>query len=87
VVGHTLRKNCLLKPVIEGRIDVTGRRGRRRKKLLDDFKVTKGYWILKEEALNRTVWGTGFGSGGGAVVRQTTGEGFCSMRISLLPFT
>ena len=67
--GHTLRKNCLLKPVIEGRIEVTGRRGRRRKKLLDDFKATNGCWILKEEAVDRTVWGTGFGSGGGAVVR------------------
>ena len=37
-----MRRNCLLKPVIEGkieiRIDVTGRRGRRRKQLLDDLK-------------------------------------------------
>ena len=40
--GHALRKNCLLKPVIERRI-VTGRRGRRRKKLLDDLKATRGY--------------------------------------------
>jgi hypothetical protein len=34
-----LRRNCLLKPVIEGRIEgrigVTGRRWRRRKRLLD----------------------------------------------------
>ena len=33
-IGHTLRKNCLLKQVIEGkievRIEVTGRRGGRR---------------------------------------------------------
>jgi hypothetical protein len=57
---RTLRKNCLLKPVIEGRIEVTGRRGRRRKTLLDDLKATKGYWTLKEEALDRTVWSTGF---------------------------
>ena len=37
--GHILRENCLLKHVIEGkingRIEVTGRRGRRRKKLQD----------------------------------------------------
>jgi len=37
-----LRRNCLLKQVIEGKIkggiEVTGRRGRRRRKLLDDLK-------------------------------------------------
>jgi hypothetical protein len=41
-IGHILRRNCLLKHVIEGqlegRIEVTGRRGRRRKQLLDDLK-------------------------------------------------
>ena len=44
-IGHILRRNCLLKHVIEGklegRIKVIGRRGRRRKQLLDDFKETK----------------------------------------------
>jgi hypothetical protein len=43
-IGHILRRNFLLKQVIEGklegRIDVTGRRGRRRKQLLDDLKET-----------------------------------------------
>jgi hypothetical protein len=37
-----LRRNCLLKHVIEGklegRIEMTGRRGRRRKQLLNDLK-------------------------------------------------
>jgi hypothetical protein len=41
-VGHILRRNCLLQRVIEGKIkrgtEVTGRRGRRRRKLLDDLK-------------------------------------------------
>jgi hypothetical protein len=41
-IDHSLRRNCLLKEVIEGeiegRIEVTGRRGRRRKQLLDDNK-------------------------------------------------
>jgi hypothetical protein len=41
-IGHIWRRNCLLKHVIEGklegRIETTGRRGRRRKQLLDDFK-------------------------------------------------
>jgi hypothetical protein len=39
--GHILRRNCLLKQVIEGKIkgemEVTRRQGRRRKKLLDDL--------------------------------------------------
>ena len=40
-IGYTLRRNCLLKHAIEwkkeGSVDVTGRRGRRRKQLLDDL--------------------------------------------------
>jgi hypothetical protein len=46
---------------LEGRIEMTGRRGRRRKQLLDDLKETRGYWALKEEALDRTLWRTRFG--------------------------
>ena len=46
-IGHILRRNCLLQWVIEGKIkggiEVTGRRGRRRRKLLDDLKERKGY--------------------------------------------
>jgi hypothetical protein len=46
-IGHILRRNCLLKQVIEGKIgegiEVTRRRGRRRKKLLDDLKDRRGY--------------------------------------------
>ena len=45
-IGHILRRNCLLKQVIEGkrkgRIEVTGRRARGRKKLLDDLKERVG---------------------------------------------
>jgi hypothetical protein len=51
-IGHILRRNCLLKHVIEGNIEcgieVTGRRGRRRKKLKNDFKEKREYWKLKE---------------------------------------
>jgi hypothetical protein len=40
-IGHVLHRNCLLQRVIEGNIkgglEVTGRRGRRRRKLLDDL--------------------------------------------------
>ena len=45
-IGHILRRNYLLQRAIErkikGRIDVTGRRGRRRRKLLDDLKERRG---------------------------------------------
>ena len=51
--GHILRRNCLLKHIIErkveGRMEVTERRGGRRKQLLDDLKETRGLWKLKEE--------------------------------------
>jgi hypothetical protein len=50
---------------------VTGRRGRRRRKLLDDLKERRRYSHLKEEALDRTRWSAGFGRGFESVVRQT----------------
>ena len=75
-IGHILRRNCLLKQVIEGKIkgeiEVTRRRGRRCKKLLDDLKDRRGYSHLKEEALDRTMWRNRFGRGFGLVVRQIT---------------
>ena len=75
-IGHILRRNCLLKQVIEGKIkremEVTRRRGRRRKKLLDDLKDRRGYSHLKEEALDRTMWRNRFGGGFGPVFRQNT---------------
>jgi hypothetical protein len=51
---------------------VTRRRGRRRRKLLNDSKERRGYCHLREEALDRTMWRAGFGRGFGPVVRQTT---------------
>ena len=51
---------------------MTVRRGRRRRKLLDDLKERRGYSQLKEEALDRTIWRAGFGRGFGPVLRQTT---------------
>jgi hypothetical protein len=67
-----LHRSCLLKGKLEGRIEVTGRRGGRLKQLLDDLKEKRGDWKLKEEALDRTVWRTRFGRGEDLVVRQTT---------------
>jgi len=59
---------------MEGSVEVAGRRRRRRKQVLDDPKEKTGYWILEEEALDRTVRRSGIGRGGGLVVRQTTGR-------------
>jgi len=48
---HILRRYCLLKHVLEGKIGrkikVMGRRGRRCKRLLDDRKEKRRYWKLK----------------------------------------
>jgi len=75
-IGHILRRNCLLKQVIEekikGEIGVSRRRGRRRKKLLDDLKDRREYSHLKEVALDRTMCRNRFGRGVGPVVRQNT---------------
>jgi len=75
-IGHILCRNCLLQRVIEGEIkggiEVTGRRGRRRRKLLDDLKERRRYSHLKEGDLDCTMWRAGFGKGFGPVVRQTT---------------
>jgi len=51
---------------------VKGRRGSRRRKLLDDLKERRGYSRLKEKALDRTIWRTRFGRGFGPVMKQTT---------------
>ena len=59
-IGHIWHRNCLLLRVIEGMIkggiEATGRRGRKRRNLLDDLKDRRGYSRLKEEALDRTMW-------------------------------
>jgi hypothetical protein len=74
--GQILHTNFLLNRVIEGKIqgwiEVTGRQGRRRRKLLDDLKERREYSHLKDEALDSTMWRAGFGRGFGTVVRQTT---------------
>jgi hypothetical protein len=71
-IEHILRRNCLLKEVIagkiEGHIEVRRRRGRRRKKLLGDLWNRRGYYHLKEEAIDRIKWRNRFGRGCGPVV-------------------
>ena len=64
-ICHNLCKKCLLKHAIEGkiqgRIEVKGRRGGRRKNLLDDFKEKRRYWKLEETVQDRPLWRTRFG--------------------------
>jgi len=50
-IGHILQRNRLLEHPIEGRIEVTGRRGKRRKELPDDLKEKRGYWKLKRGSI------------------------------------
>jgi len=46
----TLRGNCLIKHIIEGKvegeIELTGRRGRKRNQLLGGLKERRGCWKL-----------------------------------------
>jgi hypothetical protein len=75
-IGHILRRNCLLKHVIEGKIngemEVAKMRGKLRKKLLDDLKERRGYSHLKEEALDSTMWRNRFGGDFELVFRKNT---------------
>jgi hypothetical protein len=75
-IGHILGRNCLLKHVIEGKIEgkteVTGKRGRRREQLLDELQEKRGYCELKEEAPDRTLRRPRFGKCCAPVLRQTT---------------
>ena len=66
-IGHILQRNRLLEHPIEGGIEVTGRRGKRRKELPDDLKKKNGYWKLKrgstrshsvEDTLCQRLWST-----------------------------
>ena len=75
MIGHIFRRNYLIKQVTQGkierRIEVTRKRGRRLKQLLDDLKEKTGFCKLKLEALDRTMRRNRFGRGYGPVVRET----------------
>jgi hypothetical protein len=82
-IGHILPMNCLLKQVIEGKIEgkieVMWRRERRRKQLLDELKEKRKCWNLTEDELSRTLWKNRFGRGYGPAARRTT------VRINSMP--
>jgi hypothetical protein len=87
-IGHILLRLYLLKHInegkIEGSVEVTVGRGRRRRKqLLDDLQEEKKYWRLKDEALDSTLWTISFVIGYGRVVRQTTERMNLSSTLSL----
>jgi len=71
-IGHILHRNCLIKPVVEGKIEGKRRRGRRLKQLLDEHEGKSRYLYLKEEALDCTLWRTRFGIGYGPLAIKTT---------------
>ena len=62
-----LRRDCLVKHIIEGKIEgrikVRGRRGKIHKHLLDNLKEKRGHCKLKDEALDYTLWRTCFERG------------------------
>jgi hypothetical protein len=64
-IGHVWRKSSLRKRAvegkIEGRVEVTGRQGKRRKQLLFYLKESIEYWKLNEKALDGTLWRTRLG--------------------------
>ena len=53
---------------------MTERRGKILKRVLDNLVETEGYWKLKEEATDRSLWRTPYGRGCGPVLRQTTDD-------------
>ena len=77
-VGHILHRNCLLKHVIEGKLEertkATGRRRRRRKQILDYLKERTEHCKSKEEALDDSLCRNHCLRGYGPVSRQTTGR-------------
>ena len=62
LIGHILRRNCLLHDTIEGQMTEVEGVGRRRIQLLDELRNRRRYWELKEEGeygkLEATVYNT-----------------------------
>jgi len=55
-IGHIFHRSCVIKHVIEGKIDGSdGKTRKRRKRLMDNLKERRGCWKLKEGALDRNL--------------------------------
>jgi hypothetical protein len=56
-IGHMLQNDCFLKHIVEGEreggLEVAGTQVRRHTQLLEDLKLTRKYWELKEGALDK----------------------------------
>jgi len=55
-IGNVLDWKCLLRYVVVGKIEGTGRRWIRRKQLLEDLKENEICCSLKEELLDCAIW-------------------------------
>jgi len=55
---------------MEVKIEVAGRRRGRDKQLLDDLNESRGYWKMKKETLDLSLWTTRFRSYGSVVDRK-----------------
>jgi hypothetical protein len=75
LIFHILSRNGLLRHVIEGKtegmIEVTRKRGRGTRQVLNGLKEKRGHWKLETGGLDGALWRTGFGIGCGSVVRQS----------------
>jgi hypothetical protein len=68
----TFRLQQVIEGKIKGGIEVTGRRGRRCRKLLDDLKERREYYHLKEGAVDRNMWRAGLGDRSDRKTREKT---------------
>jgi hypothetical protein len=55
-IGHSWRRNCLLKQFVKGKNTRARRQRRRCYQLLDDPKKERRYWTLKREAPDSNLW-------------------------------
>jgi hypothetical protein len=71
-IGYSLFRQCLLKHITHGKTELT----EDEEEVVSSYHVilmkNRRYQNLVEEALDRSLWRTRFGSGCGPVVKQTT---------------
>jgi len=71
LIGRIFRRNCRDTLWKERQKDISDGKTEK-KELLDDLKETDGYWKLEMEALDLTLWRTGFERDYGPVARRST---------------